>query len=64
MRLNAHAPEILQDEEGNWHISRAQWPTFEQKPLYPTMEDKGLLLRKLADFSIDWQPMTGGTKDH
>jgi len=40
------------------------YDTFEQKPLYPAMEDKGLFLRKLADFSMDWQPLTGGTKDH
>jgi len=25
-RLEAHAPEIVQDEEGNWYISSAQWP--------------------------------------
>jgi beta-fructofuranosidase len=25
-RLDAHAPEIVQDEEGNWYISSAQWP--------------------------------------
>jgi beta-fructofuranosidase len=25
-RLNAHAPEIFQDERGKWYISSAQWP--------------------------------------
>ncbi|MHC4521050.1 MAG: family 43 glycosylhydrolase, partial [Planctomycetota bacterium] len=25
-RLDAHAPEIFQDEEGHWYISSAQWP--------------------------------------
>jgi len=25
-RLNAHAPEIFQDEQGHWYISSAQWP--------------------------------------
>jgi len=24
--LEAHAPEIFQDEDGNWYISSAQWP--------------------------------------
>nr|WP_320119469.1 family 43 glycosylhydrolase [uncultured Marinifilum sp.] len=24
--LNAHAPEIFQDEEGQWYISSAEWP--------------------------------------
>lgn len=24
--INAHAPEILQDEEGDWYISRMAWP--------------------------------------
>ena len=38
------------------------YDTFEQKQLYPAMEDKGLFLRKLSDFSIDWQVLTGETK--
>ena len=25
-RLDAHAPEIFQDEEDHWYISSAQWP--------------------------------------
>jgi beta-fructofuranosidase len=25
-RLNAHAPEIFQDEEGDWYVSSAEWP--------------------------------------
>jgi beta-fructofuranosidase len=25
-RLNAHAPEVFQDEEGDWYISSAEWP--------------------------------------
>ena len=25
-RLSAHAPEIFQDERGDWHISSAEWP--------------------------------------
>jgi len=25
-RLDAHAPEVFQDEEGHWYISSAQWP--------------------------------------
>ncbi len=25
-RLDAHAPEIFQDEEGDWYISSVQWP--------------------------------------
>lgn len=25
-RLDAHAPEIFQDEEGHWYISSAEWP--------------------------------------
>ena len=24
--VNAHAPEVFQDEEGDWYISSAQWP--------------------------------------
>ena len=24
--LNAHAPEIFQDEEGQWYISSVEWP--------------------------------------
>ena len=40
------------------------YDTFEQEPLYHAMEDKGLLLKKLADFSIDWEELIGGTKGH
>lgn len=25
-QINAHAPEIIQDEDGNWYISSAEWP--------------------------------------
>ena len=25
-QLNSHAPEIFQDEEGDWYISSVQWP--------------------------------------
>jgi beta-fructofuranosidase len=25
-RLSAHAPEIFQDERGDWYISSAEWP--------------------------------------
>ena len=25
-RVNAHAPEVFQDEEGDWFISSAEWP--------------------------------------
>ncbi len=25
-RLDAHAPEVFQDEDGNWYISSVQWP--------------------------------------
>jgi beta-fructofuranosidase len=24
--INAHAPEILRDEDGRWYISSAEWP--------------------------------------
>jgi beta-fructofuranosidase len=24
--LDAHAPEVFQDEDGNWFISSAEWP--------------------------------------
>ena len=24
--LNSHAPEIFQDEEGQWYISSVEWP--------------------------------------
>jgi len=39
------------------------YDTFEQEPLYPAMEDKGLFLQRLADFSIDWKDLTGVTDD-
>lgn len=35
-RLEAHAPEIFQDEEGNWYISSAEWP------------DRGVSIARLA----------------
>jgi len=31
------------------------YDTFEQKRLYPTMEDKGSFLKRLSDFSVNWQ---------
>ena len=31
------------------------YDTFEQKRLYPAMEDKGTFLKKLSDFSVNWQ---------
>lgn len=40
------------------------YDTFEQKQLYPAMEDKGLFLKRLADFSINWKELTGQTENH
>ncbi len=39
------------------------YDTFEQERLYPAMEDKGIFLKALADFSIDWQEIIGGMKE-
>jgi hypothetical protein len=36
------------------------YDTFEQKQLYPAMEDKGPFLKKLSDFSVNWQEVING----
>lgn len=36
------------------------YDTFEQKQLYPAMEDKGFFLKKLSDFSVNWQEIING----
>ena len=36
------------------------YDTFEQKQLYPAMEDKGTFLKKLSDFSVNWQELING----
>lgn len=36
------------------------YDTFEQKQLYPAMEDKGAFLKKLSDFSVNFQQLIYG----
>ena len=36
------------------------YDTFEQKRLYPAMEDKGAFLKALSDFSVNWSEITNG----